>query len=616
MINKCIKEKEMKKNCIKIGVIIFITFLFYNCNNEFLERYPLDEISSETFWNTENDLRTYNNYLYDLASNERNTPILMGHTHGRGSNDGYLSVIMNQWFIDIFSDNIAAATDQAIYLFLNTRAGIHTVPRSNFENNQPLYGGYSGWNLVRAINIGLNNYNNADIAQSTIDKYAGEAHLFRGWFYADKVQKYGDVSWVEKELNIDSEELYAPRTPREQVMEHVLADINFACEKLPDDWGDGNAPGRINRWGALLVKSRVCLFEGTWRKYHGGSNAEMWLEEAAKAAKELIEDGPYSLYVTGNPDHDYNASHRMNDLTGNPEVIYWRRYQYGIRPNNVMINTYNYRDLGATKSMVEDYLCTDGLPISLSPLYEGDENYDDIFKNRDPRLRQTILHPDDQSYYNFGRSEQYDYPRVSGLSGGLTSVTGYHIIKVYDAATEALAWNQGETPAIYMRLGEAMLNYAEARAELGTIIQADLDMSINKLRDRVAMPHMVLANIPVDPIHAGDGASPLIVEIRRERRIELFLEGFRYDDLRRWRQGKKLENHSIGMRWDDAAKAKYDPNGDATVRTSEISGIEYIDVYKGTEWGNPVFNEGKHYLWPIPLSDLSQNPDLGQNPEW
>ena len=106
---------------------------------------------------------------------------------------------------------------------------------------------------------------------------------------------------------------------------------------------------------------------------------------------------------------------------------------------------------------------------------------------------------------------------------------------------------------------------------------------------------------------------PLIAEIRRERRVELFMEGFRYDDLRRWKQGKKLESPDLGIRFDDAAVARY-PG--ANVQTSLVDGIPYIDIYKGTDWADPVFDESKHYLWPMPLSVISQNPDIQQNPGW
>jgi hypothetical protein len=594
----------MKKYIIKTGFIFFAAALFYSCNDDFLERYPLDVVSNTTFWRSESDLKVYNNSLYNLAINGNSISFWLV-----SNNNGYQR---SAWWNDNYSDNQASTNVGLGPNILLKRAGKHPVP-SSIE-----WFGYGGWNFVRACNVGLANYEKAEIDQSIINKYIAEARLFRGWFYFDKVKRYGDVPWLDRELNVNSEELYADRTPREEVMTNILADLDFACENLPNSWGDGNAPGRLNRWAALLVKSKCCLFEGTWRKYHGGTNPDQWLQEAADAAQELIEDGPYSLYSTGDPLHDYKKFHAVPDLSGNSEILYWVKYQLGVLINNQMTTTTRLAG-GATRNLVEDFLCTDGLPITLSPLYKGDAVYEDIFENRDPRLRQTVLHPADQEYYFYGKSYQYEYPRLPGMVGGHNTIpTGYHIIKYYNADLYEDAWNVGVTPCIIIRFGEALLNFAEAKAELGTLTQADLDISINKLRDRVGMIHMDLANIPVDPRYSSDGISPLLVEIRRERRIELCFEGFRYDDLRRWKQGKKLENRSLGMRWDDAAKAKYDLDGKVTSKTSTdpITGIPYIDPYKGTTWDNPVFDESKHYLWPIQLSAISQNPNITQNPGW
>jgi hypothetical protein len=466
--------------------------------------------------------------------------------------------------------------------------------------------------------VGLDNYGLAQVSEEVRNKYVGEARLFRGWFYADKVSRFGEVQWVDTELTTEDEDiLYGTRDPREMVMANALEDLNFATEWLPDDWGDGGGPGRLNRWAALLVKARVALFEGTWRKYHGGSDADMWLQVAADAAKELMDSGPYTLYTNDPDGRNYNGMHRIkNDLTGVPEVMYWRRYERGIFTNHEQSYHRGYNG-GATKSMVEDYLCTDGLPITLSPEYQGDQVYEDIFENRDPRLRQTILHPDDQAIYQYGNHapDVNPYPRIVGMSGGQTIYTGYHIIKTFDVEAAYASYNSSQTPAIILRLGEALLIYAEAMAELGTITQGDLDVSINLLRDRVGMPHLTM-NPPMDPRYANDGISALLVEIRRERRIELFMEGFRYDDLRRWKQGKKLEQKDYGMRWDAANRNRIDPDGQVTVGSSMVDGVEYLDVYLGTDYETPEFDEGKHYLWPIPLDAISQNPDLGQNPGW
>ena len=219
--------------------------------------------------------------------------------------------------------------------------------------------------------------------------FGQEARLFRGWFYAEKVEKFGDVPWVERSLNIDAPELYAPRMSRDSAMDKILADLNFASTKLPDSWADGNAPGRINRWGALLVKARVCLYEGTWRKYRGLPNATKWLTEAANASKELIDKGPYTLHQTGDVNNDYSSFQRALNLAGNKEVMYWKKYQTGVLNCNVQAS-YARTMFGSTKSFVEDFLCTDGLPINLSPLYKGDDKIEDVFKSEDQSYIRTI----------------------------------------------------------------------------------------------------------------------------------------------------------------------------------------------------------------------------------
>ncbi|MEZ5105201.1 MAG: RagB/SusD family nutrient uptake outer membrane protein [Draconibacterium sp.] len=593
----------MKKNIIRISMVVFATFIFGSCNNDFLETRPLDAIINETFWNTEDDLKNYNNNFYELAKDDINVPIMLGH------HNGFDSQWASAWYLDGYSDNTAPIEPRG-ERFAIVRAGVYTIP------NNPQDFGWRRWNFIRSINIGMDNYGKAQVTDEVRNKYIAEARLFRGWYYGHLVSLFGDVPWVDHELTTESEELYAARTPREEAMENVLADLSFACDNLPADWKDGRAPGRLNRWAALAVKSRICLFEGTWRKYHGGSEPNKWLTEAANAAKDLIDNGPYSLYIGKDPDHTYNELFRLTDLSGNPEVIYWRKYATGVEVNHFLSYYAGYNG-GATKDMVEDYLCTDGLPISLSSEYMGDEVYENIFANRDPRLRQSILFPEDQPFYRYGNHDYgvYTYPRIKGTAGGRNTATGYHIIKNYENNATVATYNTSTTPAITLRLGEVLLNYAEAKAELGTITQDDLDQTINLLRDRVSMPHLTLTP-QMDPRYASWGVSALIVEIRRERRVELFAEGFRYDDLRRWKLGKKLEQKDYGMRWDDANQSRFDPEKKATVKTSLVNGIPYLEPYKGTDYENPVFDENKHYLWPIPINSISQNPNLGQNPGW
>ncbi len=589
----------MKKIILKISFLLVLVAII-SCNNDYLERYPLDKISNQTFWNSETDLESFNNSIYMLASNDANYWFMMGYNNG-----AFAGAFNALPYLDEMTDNMAPKHSRHSG-FARIRSGKQPVP------TEPVSGGWY-WDLLRSCNVFLQNYQKAEIPGSIKNQYAGEVKLFRAWFYHDKVKRFGDVPWVAQPLNIDDPILFGERNSREMIMDSVLADINFACEYLPESW-NSEAPGRMNKWCALAVKSRICLYEGTFRKYHQKPNAEMWLEEAVDAARQVIDGGQFSLYNTGDTENDYRYSFHQADLSGNPEVIYWRKYITGIVALDFQRYFSEYHG-GATKDLVEDYLCTDGNPISLSPLYQGDDQIEDIFVNRDPRLRQTILHPDDKTKLRYNKGDVLSYPRLEGMDGGLQSTTGYHVVKFYDADQHMRGFERDETAAITLRYAEVLLNYAEALAELGEITQQDINISVNALRDRVGMPHLDMNNIAVDPKYAASGISPLLVEIRRERRLELFAEGFRYDDLIRWKQGKKLEQPDLGMRWEETQKTRF-PKASVQGITDPSTGKTYINVYSGTDFATPVFDENKHYLWPIPTSVLSQNPNLGQNPGW
>ncbi|WP_235298257.1 RagB/SusD family nutrient uptake outer membrane protein [Portibacter marinus] len=584
-------------NNILKSISVALVFIFTtSCNDDFLERYPLDEVSNETFWRNEADMKNYNNSIYHLIRNDEVYPILMGL--GKGKN---LNFYEGLWWQDEMSDNLGATHGRAREMY-SVRTGTFEVP------DGPRIMGYKGWDLVRAVNFGLENYDSANESEATKAKYKGEARLFRAWFYADKVSKFGDVQWVEKVLNIDDDDvLYASRDSRDFVMEKVLEDFDFAIENLPESWDEG----RVDKWVALAVKSRICLFEGTWRKYHGLSDAEKYLQESLSASEELMTSGQFSIYNTGDPQNDYRFMHWQTTQEGNPEVIYYRRYIADINGHFASRLFFNYNG-GATKSFVDDFLCDDGLPISLSPNYMGDDSIETTFMNRDPRLSQCVLNPADAERLNYARDLNNTYPRLTGQSGGRNkSNTGYHVVKHWNDVDEGSPRNQHTVSPPCLRLGEVLLNYAEAKAELGTITQEDLDISINLLRDRAGMPHLDV-NPQMDPTKADEGVSALIIEIRRERRVELFLEGHRYNDVRRWAQGPKyFGNSDFGIRFDAAAEARY-PG--AKVKTTMIDGVPYIDVRKDTDF-EPNF-ENKHYLWPIPISVISQNPNVGQNPGW
>lgn len=593
-------------NTYKYIVGAFLTLNFTSCA-DFLDREPLDEVSNTTFWNTEDDMKIYNNNLYALASNCASTGIMVSHS--TANTDAM------QLCVDFMSDNMAT-THASRKFFNEIKSGLRPVP-----DNPDIFG-YQGWDFLRAVNFGLENYDRTQVTQTVKNKYIAEAKLFRGWFYGVKVQRYGDVQWIDKPLSTDSPELYGERTPRKTVMENVLNDLTFACENLPDDWGDGSTPGRMNRWCALLIKSRICLFEGTFRKYHNIEGYESWLTEARDAAYEIIQNGPYSLYKTSDPvgNEDFAFIYRQKDLTGNPQVLYWKKYVQGIITHNAIKN-FTGCNGGATRDMVESYLMIDGKPIGQSSYTYSDETIEKVFENRDPRLRMSILHPDDVAKRNFFLTSNLSYPRLLGMAGGKISNTGYHIIKPYNNDVAEITYGQETQAGVILQYAEVLLNYIEAKAELdiNSVTQEDLDITVNALRDRAGMEnaHLWLTDVPHDPKNVGElQVSDLIYEIRRERRVEFLADGLRYDDLMRWGWGKKLTEKAYGMRWDDAAKARFP---EAKLIKSSIdpeNGIEYIDVYKGTQYENPKFDPAKDYLWPIPISVMAENDNISQNPGW
>jgi hypothetical protein len=602
-------------NLIKIFGLT-IVLLFTNCKDSFLERYPLDQVSNETFWKTTNDLEIFINGIYNMTAH----PSLYAEGYdatfmlvGNGPDRPFGSATMQNAFIDLMSDD-QAPMHSRVSSFAKIKTGNNTVPGSVWDTQN--FDGW-WWYLLRNINTFMDNYQRVtDISEEILNKYVGEVRMFRAWFYWDKVKRFGGVPLYTHALNIDDTDiLYGPRSPRSDVMDLVLEDIIFACENLPDNWQKGS-PGYMNKWAALALKSRICLYEGTYQKYHGGTNATMWLTEAANAAKQVMDSGLFSLYNTGNSTTDYRYSFHQKDLSGNPEIIYWKKYIDGINPHNAMNYYMDYQG-GATRDFVEDYLCTDGMPISQSSLYQGDDDIESTFMNRDPRIRQTILHPDDSGPdkpLHLAGGSTIPYPLIIGQSGDMASRTGYLVIKFYDD-NDWTNYNHETTASVIFRYGEVLLNYAEAKAELGSISQGDLDISINLLRDRVGMPHINLNNIAVDPKYDYQGLAPVIIEIRRERRVELFGEGFRYDDLIRWKTAQdRLNKPTLGIQWNEAAIARF-PLANVKTSVDPASGKTYINVYKGTAYETTNFTD-KNYLWPIPTWALSENPELKQNTGW
>lgn len=590
----------MKKRTNKIVACAAATLLLTACNDSFLDRFPTHDLNDGSYWTTAGDLKVYNNGIYNQAGDNADYMFFVGFT-----NDPYASSANSAMGLEAQSDNFASiVSDHQEYT--KVAAGQEVVP------NNPGRGSWK-WEFLRRCNVFFANYQKANATDEIKNRYAGEVYFFRAWFYLDKVQYFGDVPYISKPLNTDSPELYGERLPRSQVMDSVLVDIDKACQYLPESW-DANHPDRITKGVALALKSRICLYEGTFRKYHQLDGSEKYLQEAVKASEELMK-GKYSIYSTGNPKKDYRELFTSVDLSDNKEIILARKYQSGLlghRTSGYIIT----HAAGATKDFVDDFLCIepDGTakPIALSSVY-ADNSIEEVFNNRDPRLAQTVLDPREAK--EIVPSAEYDFPHLFGM-GNWESATGYHFIKYYDFDDDKKGYGQEENDAPIIRYAEVLLNYAEAKAELNSITQDDLDKTVNQLRDRVGMPHLTLSPV-ADPKYASEGISSLLVEIRRERRVELSFEQTRYQDLMRWKKGAYLTKKVLGMRLEEADRnSERYKKANSTVKTTEVNGKHYIDVFATSDFGKRSFKEEKHYFHPIPINVLSKNPNLIQNKGW
>lgn len=586
---------KKKYSTIKLVSLFVGSILTVSCNDSFLDRYPIAEISPENSFKTADDLRLYTNGFYEQLPSIRNI---------------------------IDAD---LKTDNVLY------SSIPEEQRSH-ERILPSETGSGGWDWedLREINLFFDNYQRCT-DEAGRDKYEGVARFFRAWFYFDKVKRFGDVPWYETVIQTgDIDLLYKARDSREFVVSKIIQDLEIAVDKL----GDERASDQVTRWTALALLSRVCLYEGTFRKYHtelGIQGSDTLLQKAYEAAGRVMDESGYTLYSTGNPDTDYRdlfASTLKED-----EVILGRRYSLTLNQMhnvNYYLTSRTQRDIGLTKDLVDSYLQLNGMPFTSKTGYATMGFYDEM-QSRDRRLAQTI--------------RSLGYQRIGGTATLLpdfaATMTGYQLCKFLSDETQDGDGASYQDVA-FIRYAEVLLNYAEAKAELGIITQDDIDRTIRLIRSRVSMPNldMTSANQSPDAVLAAlypnvsGSCQGIILEIRRERRIELVMEGFRWDDLVRWKAGKLLEPHFIGMYFPSLGEFDLDGDGAPDLMlytgtapsTTAAQSVEIGGVLQLTEGdhGNLIgfkdntkqFDESRDYLYPLPTGDLLLNENLVQNPNW
>ena len=488
------------------------------------------------------------------------------------------------------------------------------------------------WTALRKVNYYLqNSHNCTDEAART--KYDGVAYFFRAYFYYVKVRRYGDVPWYDKVIGSEEEDLLKkPREDRGIIMDHVMSDLDNAIAMLPRD----KEVARVTRWSALAFKSRAALYEGTWRKYRNLPDAEKYLEQAADAAATFIAESGYSIYKEGTePYRDLFCS----DNAKSSEVILARLYNFeGLNlAHSLQFNIRNGAQ-GFTRRFMNHYLMADGSRFTEKQGYET-MFYTEETEGRDPRMVQTVLCP---GYVAKGES--------SATPNDMTAMTGYEPIKFVSTAAHSGA-SKGTSDWALFRTAEVYLNYAEAKAELGTLTQDDLTISIDKIRDRIGMDglDMAAANADPDPFLLAcypnvtkSANTGVILEIRRERTVEMVMEGQRMWDMFRWKEGAQMVNETTpyyGIYF--PGPGLYDMDGDgrndlelyATQQTSvPADGLTVLKIGSDIVLSDAANNRGyvvawsalkyiwteeRDYLWPIPADQrVLTGGLLTQNPGW
>lgn len=547
------------KHILRTALIAGLSLSFSACADD-LTRVPLDAIADETFWSTEGQLRMAADAIYARVYHKTTVDM-----EQMGDNTQWYN--MNAW--------------------RTIGSGLHTTDYSTVRGTWT-----NAYQAIRESNVFLENYHRAsESTPGANERIAAEVKVLRAYFYGILTSLFGDVPLVTHSLSPD--EVYGPRTPRAEVVDFILADLRDAGEVLPNAIPSGASIGRIGRGAALGLGARFALYNERWA-------------EAEQFARAVMDMGLYELYDTGDPSDSYRElfTHAGKLANGmNRETIFARLYMTGISTHNLSreIQVPENSRWNATKSLADSYLCADGLPIDRCDAY-SDATYADVFENRDPRMTQTLLQPGavwgggvDGDPGNPDRNI-FTAPKFRADGQGSVTITGYYFTK-YVELPEVFRVNQDANDIHLLRYAEVLLTYAEARMELGMLTQGDLDMSINLLRERVGM-------VPMELTHLAEHGLDLRTEIRRERRVELALEGQRYFDIIRWGEGYRIGEDQKGVKVEwvvvpaDVAGRPVDENG-------------FLIAAPGR-----VFDESRHYLWPVPAEQLSLNPDLGQNPGW
>lgn len=629
-----------KKNLLYIVCALAMASLC-SCD-DFLNKDPQDKQTNDTYWQTETSLRTYAQDFYSsfFKGYETNYTVFGGYFSGDDYTDDYINL-----------NN--ANTNGAGYIYFSTSA------TTDWNNRTATWS--DNYGVIYKANVMIAKIPGMKISDEAKNHWTGVARYFRAMAYSTLAKYYGGVPFYDKVTDPADQSLYNDRDSYLSIAQKIQEDFQYALDNVRKD----DTKRQVNKYVVGAYMSREMLYHATWLKYHGttvgptsqkvaDADIKALLQSAINGADVVMSSGTYKIGNT------YTALFSTDELAGNPEIIWYREYTSGVQGNALM----SYNGLedqtqgGVTQDVVDSYLCSDGLPIAQSPLYKGatDPSIKKSFQDRDPRLYQTIA----------------DSLRIMSAIGTKytegTSPTGYPTKKFLNdgwlASGSPLCTgilSPADAPCI--RFAEVLLNYVEARYEIAKVggdafVQSDLDKSINEIRKRQltkwrateakTMPGVQLNGgslssngvVINDPARDAD-VDPVLWEIRRERRIELVMEGRRGEDLRRWNKFEYLNSEKDGKpsmaflgayvnMADYPGMSAVDAEGkrvlflyDPANPTNENSNKGYIQYLRGK--GLRVFEPGdlkseRYYLRAIPAGQLTiynnANKTLTQNPGW
>ena len=569
------------KYTLKAILVMALGCLTYSC----LDLDPKDQIADGNYWQEASDFKLFANQFYGWTRDFSNSVYDAPHSDKRSD------LILDKSGTNVYSN------------------GTNFIPTgdNNYTDN---------YNRIRRTNILLQkaeSYGN----QSDIEQYIGEAKFFRAYCYFELLQLYGDVIITKKPLDVTDPEMKVARNDRSEVVDFMIQDLKDAAGQLPLTSAVEN--GRVGSEGAWAFLSRVALYEGTWQKFRGNeARGKELLDVAAKAAKEVINSKNFSLYtpaILGDSAQKYMFI--LEDVKSNPagllkasntEYIFSRRHDETLNPIGRNIT----KECLANAQQIAQkfaalYLCQDGLPIEKSSLYlfKVDGIIAHEYQNRDNRMLYTLCVPG--GYYWSNENSRVNWTsdaadKASASIKGYSPANGSGYANQKWAAERKVQTNSEGYDYPVIRYAEVLLNYAEAVYERDDAISDDdLNISLNLVRNRInkSMPKLSNNLVTANGLNMRE-------EIRRERTVELFNEGFRIDDLKRWKTAEtEMPKDFLGIKWTGTEYATKWPNVSYAKNSDG-----YIILETGRKW------ESKHYLYPLPTDQLQLNPNLKQNPGW